>query len=219
MTELEILKRAKDYIESLAQGKNPLDGSSLPDSDIVNNVRIARCMFYVSGVLQKVIDNSGEVQRQALKRSQKDYFFLSAKEVNCLLPSEEPQTISQLTAYLNTFIDELTMRKLQAATVNRWLVTAGFLSEERDEYGQMQKRVTDDGKEIGIREREREHDGRHYVTIIHTPQAQQFIFDNITAIAEFAAAEIEQKREEKQLRSQAKLHDKRLTVVVDDDFT
>ena len=46
------LKVAIDWINKLANGMNPLDGSTLPDSDIVNNVHISRCLFYVSHVLE-----------------------------------------------------------------------------------------------------------------------------------------------------------------------
>ena len=55
MTELETLERAKMYMEKLANGINPIDGSVIPDEDIVNNVRLSRCFFYVSDVLRQVM--------------------------------------------------------------------------------------------------------------------------------------------------------------------
>ena len=45
MTELEIMQRAKAYIDQLANGINPIDGTSVADSDVINNVRISRCLF------------------------------------------------------------------------------------------------------------------------------------------------------------------------------
>ena len=45
MTELETLERAKMYMDNLANGINPIDGSVIPDEDIVNNVRLSRCFF------------------------------------------------------------------------------------------------------------------------------------------------------------------------------
>ena len=77
MTELETMMRAKQYIESLANGKNPLTGQNVNDDDIINNIRISRCLFYVSGVLQKVIDNGGEVQKVKSKKSQREEFNLT----------------------------------------------------------------------------------------------------------------------------------------------
>ena len=54
MTELEIMQRAKAYIDQLANGINPIDGTCVADSDVINNVRISRCLFYVSDILKRV---------------------------------------------------------------------------------------------------------------------------------------------------------------------
>ena len=59
MTELEKIKRAKIYMDKLANGINPIDETMVPDEDVVNNVRISRCFFFVSDVLQQVIENGG----------------------------------------------------------------------------------------------------------------------------------------------------------------
>lgn len=52
MTELEKIAYAKTYIEKLANGINPLTDQPVPDSDSINNVRISRCLFYVSDILR-----------------------------------------------------------------------------------------------------------------------------------------------------------------------
>ena len=61
MNDLEIMQRAKQYIDALANGFDPISGHPVRDEDVINQVRISRCLFYVSGILQKVIDNGGEV--------------------------------------------------------------------------------------------------------------------------------------------------------------
>ena len=48
------LKVAIDWINKLANGMNPLDGSTLPDSDIVNNVHISRCLFLTLSLFRPV---------------------------------------------------------------------------------------------------------------------------------------------------------------------
>ena len=80
MTELETLQRAKMYMEKLANGVNPIDDSVIPDEDVVNNVRLSRCFFYVANVLQQVIDNGG-VTRQ--KKQKKEHFFLTPEQRGC----------------------------------------------------------------------------------------------------------------------------------------
>ena len=52
MTELEKIERAKTYMEKLANGINPLDDTAAPDGDMINQVRLSRCFFFVSDVLR-----------------------------------------------------------------------------------------------------------------------------------------------------------------------
>ena len=77
MTELETLERAKMYMEKLANGVNPIDGTMIPDEDVVNNVRLSRCFFYVADVLRQVIENGGAVSQ---KKSKKEPFEISVEK-------------------------------------------------------------------------------------------------------------------------------------------
>lgn len=55
MTEVEKIAYTRMYIEKLANGINPLTDQAVPDTDLINNVRISRCLFYSilpSGVSQ-----------------------------------------------------------------------------------------------------------------------------------------------------------------------
>lgn len=61
MTELETMQRAKMYLDKLAQGIEPISGQEIPNDSVLNNVRLARCFFYVSGILDQVIANGGRV--------------------------------------------------------------------------------------------------------------------------------------------------------------
>ena len=81
MTELELMKHAKGYLDKLANGINPLDDSILPDTDVVNQVRISRCLFYVSDVLRQLIDQGGMA---AAKQGKKLPFAITVEEaVGC----------------------------------------------------------------------------------------------------------------------------------------
>ena len=53
MTEVEVQQRAKRYLDCLVQGINPLDGTVIPEGDTVRQVRIARCLQYVSRTTAK----------------------------------------------------------------------------------------------------------------------------------------------------------------------
>ena len=59
MTELEKIAYAKSFIDKLANGINPIDDQPVAEYDVVNNVRLTRCFFYVSDILRQVIENGG----------------------------------------------------------------------------------------------------------------------------------------------------------------
>ena len=71
MTELEMIERAKMYMDKLANGVNPIDDTLAPEEDIINNVRLSRCFFFVSDVLRRVIENGGTEPARAKKRPPK----------------------------------------------------------------------------------------------------------------------------------------------------
>ncbi len=48
-TELETMKHAKEYIDKLANGIDPFTDKPVSDGDIINNVKLSRCFFYISG--------------------------------------------------------------------------------------------------------------------------------------------------------------------------
>lgn len=67
------MQRAKAYIDQLANGINPIDGTCVADSDVINNVRISRCLFYVSDILKRVIDNGGSISKKKVAKGPFSY--------------------------------------------------------------------------------------------------------------------------------------------------
>ena len=57
--DIKLVEHAKDYIDDLANGINPFTKEEVNENDIVNNVKISRCLFYVSDLLKEIIDNEG----------------------------------------------------------------------------------------------------------------------------------------------------------------
>ena len=189
MDNVEVMKRAKQYVESLANGIDPLTGNELPESDIVNNVRISRCLFYTADILQKVIDNGGEVQREKLKSSARADFSLTDEQALALKPENSKLFISKVVNIINEQIDEYSMKKLRSSTVNAWLTQKGLLSEVIIN-GKVHRNPTPDGELIGI-------SLTSYMTAngvlvkncVYNADAQQFIFDNLDSIIQSAAEE------------------------------
>ena len=197
MNDLDVMIRAKQYIESLAKGIDPITGNEVSENDVVNNVRISRCLFYTAEVLQKVIDNHGEVQREKLKRSERAEFALTDEQSAALVPVNDSLFISKVVNIINEQIDELTMKKLKAQTVNAWLMEHGLLTEVFIS-GKSYKNPTAEGETVGISLHSYvTRDGLPVKGCVYGPEAQQFIFDNIDAIAAFAAEQNAKKAAEK----------------------
>ena len=85
MTELEIMQRAKMYMDKLAQGIDPISDQEIPEDSVLNNVRLARCFFYVSGVLDQIIACGGSV-----KKTPKKDFYVTEEELCRIAVSQEP---------------------------------------------------------------------------------------------------------------------------------
>ena len=54
MIDMEKIITAKVWIEKLANGINPLNDELVKDDDLINNVHISRCLFYVAELLGEI---------------------------------------------------------------------------------------------------------------------------------------------------------------------
>ena len=186
MTELEIMQRAKQYIDALANGYNPLSGQPVRDDDVVNQVRVSRCLFYVSGVLQKVIDNGGEVQKKKVPRSQKVPFALLPEQIVQLKPHSSQQSASRITASINELIDTEKMQKLKTTDITGWLLSIGMLQDIETSSGRKRKVPTPNGEMLGMKETSFINEqGVPTQYTVYDKNAQQFIFDNIETLIAF----------------------------------
>ena len=184
MTELETMERAKMYIEKLANGINPIDDSVIPDGDVVNNVRLSRCFFYVADVLQKVIDNGGEVKNQREKKNKKVPFDISFDDIQKYPFSDEPIALSKIAERITSLVDDENMKKLSYKNIADWLVEIEMLRIVTKDDGKTAKAPTDQGRNIGISVEVRNGQYGEYEIIVYNRTAQQFIVDNIEAVIE-----------------------------------
>lgn len=178
MTEIETLKRAKMYIDKLANGINPLDDSKVSDDDIVNNVRISRCFFYVSDVLRNVIENGVS----SPKKVKKVPFSISFENAQKFPFSDEAMSVTVIAENINSLIDVETMKKITYKNLTDWLLEVGMLQETTSNGGKQTKRPTEQGREMGIFTEVRMGRTGEYTAVLYNRKAQEFIIDNIDAI-------------------------------------
>ncbi|MBE6942048.1 MAG: hypothetical protein E7436_03710 [Ruminococcaceae bacterium] len=188
MTELETLERAKMYMEKLTNGINPIDGSTIPDEDVVNNVRLSRCFFYVADVLRQVIDNSGVT---AQKKAKKEPFALPVEKRSGFAFSDVPITISEIVKRINDLVANENMNRLTISMVTDWLVSINILVNEMNAEGKIAKRPSPQGRSLGIGVENRTSINGPYSVVVYNREAQRFIIDNLDAALDAYRAKTE----------------------------
>ena len=181
MTELEIMQHAKDYLDKLAKGIDPLTNREVPEQDIIHNVRISRCLSYVSEVLRQVIE-SGWVIGTPPKKGELAPYALPFEARGRYTFGEWPLSASQIAQRLNELVDLSTMQKLKTTSITKFLLQSGLLFEEEAPSGNKNKRPTEAGWKLGISTQQRSGQNGDYTAVVYDRQAQQFILDNLDAI-------------------------------------
>ena len=177
MTELEMLRRAKLYMDKLAQGSDPIMGDELPEDSVLNQVRLARCFFYVSGILQQVIDNGGYVGR----KPKKGEFVLTQKMLH-LSPSKRPLRISEFAEMLAAAADDPNAKRPKTTVITDWLISKGFMKKTMDPEGKPKRLPTEIGKQIGLSTGTRQGQYGEYLAVDYSQEAQQFLLDHLEEI-------------------------------------
>lgn len=192
MTELEKIEYTKGFVDKLAEGINPIDGTPIAEGDLLNNVRISRCMYYVSDILRRVIENGGTESKKPARRGRAP-FALDSSARRELTPADEPLRISQVTSLINERVDPETMKSLRSGVITRWLLGIGALEQVQLPSGKTIRLPTPQGRGLGLITQEFQGENSVYSVVLYKPEAQQFIFDNIDAIEQLnrekAAAE------------------------------
>lgn len=188
MTELETMERARMYMEKLAKGINPIDDSIVPEEDVINNVRLSRCFFYVAEVLQRVIEDGGTKPQ---KKVRKTPFFLPAERREAFAYSQTPIPILELTKRINGLIRDADMKLLTYRSIRDWLTSLEMLKDVLDADGKSTKRPTGRGESMGILLEARSGRNGPYFVVVYTLAAQHFILDNLDAIIAFDNAQKE----------------------------
>lgn len=184
MTELEKIAYAKTYIEKLANGINPLTDQPVSDYDSINNVRLSRCLFYVSDLLRQIVENGGISQRKA--RAVKIPFQLDYEARKNFCYSETPIPISEIARRINDLIQPEDMKKLSYKSIADWLIQAGFLMLVTKEDGKTTRKPTAAGIQLGITSEQRQGRNGPYTAVVYNKAAQQFVLDNLDAAIELS---------------------------------
>ena len=175
MTELETMQRAKMYMDKLAQGIDPITNQEVPEDSVLNNVRLARCFFYVSDVLSKVIDNGGVIGGKPKLQD----FTISPDQLARVWISQEPVRVTQLVDMIGAAVDNPQMKKLSTTTVTNWLLEKGFLEKQMGPDGKSRRVPTQNGLMLGLSTETRQGQYGEYQAVFYNAAAQHFVLDHL----------------------------------------
>lgn len=174
MFEQEKLRRAKAYMDQLANGINPMDGSAVPEESLINNVHLSRCFFFVSDVLRQLMESGSAAPKEKTKRPLEIPFEKRER----FAYSETPISASEIARRVNDLVEQENCVKLTYSGILTWLTEIGMM--QRASTGT--KRPTEIGRENGISVEERMGRSGPYQLVVYDCAAQHFILDNLDAI-------------------------------------
>ena len=181
MTEQEKILYTKSFIEKMANGVNPLDGTPIPEGELLNHVRISRCLFYVSELLGKMVEN-GETKKKA---EEKIPFFATEEQISRFDYTFHPIKASEIIKRLDEAVANPRMKSVSVQLLNQWLISEEYLFNDGEVIsGKPQKMPTEKGIGLGITATLKEGKTGPYMLLQYSTRAQKFIVKNINAIVQ-----------------------------------
>lgn len=178
MTDLDVMKHAKGYMEKLSRGIDPISGSALPDDAALNNPRLMKCFAYVTDILDKVIANGGRVGQ--FERTQE--FRLTPEQKASVRLSTEPVRITWLVDALWQAAGNPDMKKPAIKRITNWLIEKGFMELGQGADGRPQRLPTRRGAQLGLTVRTAMSRDGEYLAVCYSEQAQRFLLDHLEEI-------------------------------------
>ena len=171
MAEMNI-EIAKEYINKLARGINPLDDSILEEDCIINDINISRALFCVCEELNKKKSFPYE------ERKDKPFYLSSKDKHNYVLSG--PKTISRIAEAIDAIKPDCGMKKITYQVIANWLIAVGLLQIIKLKNDKTHKIPTEDGKKIGIMAEKRTSEkGNEYEVYVLDNYAQRIILRHI----------------------------------------
>lgn len=193
MEKLQVIRRAKSYMDMLSNGIDPISGELVKNDSTFQQERLQKCFSFVSEILDEIIRTNGIVTLPATEFShgyeavkKKSVFSLNQQQRNSIRVTNNPIIPSAFIKNINSVVDSDNMEKLSLTTINKWLLKQGYLTESKvpTVINKNVKTVTPLSTQIGVIEQTvvDPKTGEAKTQLLFSRQAQEFILDNIESI-------------------------------------
>lgn len=192
VNEIDVLKRAKYYMDSLSSGTNPITGEPLAYDCEIAADNFYKCFAYISEVLEKEINKSAHTDESRGKREE---FYLSDEDMEKVLITDDHVGINTVAARINDVIDRDVMKGVSGGKLAECLVSMGYLKLDTLPNGNTVRVASDMGVLAGIETQNRTDTvGKAYMQNVYSKQMQEFLVKNINEIMKHSVPKREKPR-------------------------
>lgn len=198
MLDINKLRNAYNVIHRMSQNRHPFAEEEL-SLEVVQSAQVQEALadaaevIAVYGKIMNLVSQSTSFKvAPKTPKAVKSSFVVEQDDLSRLQPMTEATNITKLVKYINDTFADKEMHNLTTVELGRWLENTGYLQLPEDGRNKI---PTEKGSALGIvtEKRVRQAPGEIYYINLYPQAAQQFIFANLSAVAEFLAKEKEEK--------------------------
>jgi hypothetical protein len=175
--EREKIAKAREMVQKMAGGMNPLDGQPLEDSCFLHDPRMVRCLHFIQEVLRQALE--GPPRTGPRKPS---VFAISGEEKKRIQLPKGKIGINEFARCINEVIDTGKSRKLTGIEINRQLKKMGVLGEQVLADGKTRTIVRAESSGYGIETEKRNQNGNEYEMVLFNDEGKKYLLENIETI-------------------------------------
>ena len=176
INDIEKIEKAKIIIQKIADGTNPTNGLLIETDSFLHDPRIIRCFYYISDVLDGVINGSYSNKKIT-------DFIITNEQKSEVKFTEGNIGVNETAKCINQQINPLISKKVSGALLNKGLKRMGILSELVAD-GKKRTITNENSKDYGFFLEKRNYEGREYEMVLINDEGKKFILDNIEKIME-----------------------------------
>ena len=138
MEKIELIERAKMYLQLLNNGVHPVTGKEIPEDSAFMDEKVKNCFVFImqilseyTEILTKVEELESAKEKNTVVLLKKEEFSITQEQCENIKLSSKPITILAFMKNINSIIDTKTMEKLTSTRLNKWLSQRGLLSTQK----------------------------------------------------------------------------------------
>lgn len=174
--ELERVEKAKEVIEKIAKGVDPLSGTQIHHDSILNDAKMVRCFYDVSEVLENVIKGNYSRRYKQLD------FIITAEQKSRVVFSEGKIGVNEFSRCVNQCLNLNESRRLTGVELNKKLRKLGILAEARSEEGKIRTTTNDTSSQYGFELEKKKYNGEEYDKLVINDEGKKYLLDNLENI-------------------------------------